>query len=130
MTDSKIESAKRLLAGGVPPKDVAKSLGVSIPTLYRWVPAAAHAKRAIFFPLVSRTPTRADVDISCPLRRTLYGLDLTDRSLAYDLSFRRLPPLATTPRTGRTGTATRLDGHRKIGERRPRAASIIELKDG
>jgi hypothetical protein len=26
MTDSKIESAKRLLAGGVPPKDVAKNL--------------------------------------------------------------------------------------------------------
>jgi hypothetical protein len=33
MTDSKIESAKKLLASGVPPKDVAKNLGVSIPTL-------------------------------------------------------------------------------------------------
>ena len=43
MTDSKIESAKKLLASGVPPKDVAKDLGVSIPTLYRWVPASAHA---------------------------------------------------------------------------------------
>lgn len=43
MTDSKIESAKKLLASGVPPKDVAKNLGVSIPTLYRWVPASAHA---------------------------------------------------------------------------------------
>ena len=32
MTDSKIESAKKLLASGVPPKDVAKNLGVSIPT--------------------------------------------------------------------------------------------------
>jgi DNA invertase Pin-like site-specific DNA recombinase len=42
MTDSKIESAKKLLASGVPPKDVAKNLGVSIPTLYRWVPASAH----------------------------------------------------------------------------------------
>jgi DNA invertase Pin-like site-specific DNA recombinase len=30
MTDSKIESAKRLLASGVPPKDVANNLGVSI----------------------------------------------------------------------------------------------------
>lgn len=39
MTDSKIASAKRLLAGGVPPREVAKNLGVSIPTLYRWVPA-------------------------------------------------------------------------------------------
>jgi DNA invertase Pin-like site-specific DNA recombinase len=43
MTDSKIESAKKLLASGVPPKDVAKNLGVSVPTLYRWVPASAQA---------------------------------------------------------------------------------------
>ena len=41
MTESKIESAKILLASGIPPKDVAKNLGVSIPTLYRWVPASA-----------------------------------------------------------------------------------------
>lgn len=40
MTDSKIESAKKLLANGVPPRDVAKNLGVSVPTLYRWIPAA------------------------------------------------------------------------------------------
>lgn len=26
-----------------PPKDVAKNLGASIPTLYRWIPASAHA---------------------------------------------------------------------------------------
>jgi hypothetical protein len=32
MTDSKVESAKKLLASGVPPKDAAKNLGVSIPT--------------------------------------------------------------------------------------------------
>jgi DNA invertase Pin-like site-specific DNA recombinase len=42
MTASKIESAKKLLSSGVPPKDVAKNLGVSIPTLYRWVPASEH----------------------------------------------------------------------------------------
>jgi DNA invertase Pin-like site-specific DNA recombinase len=41
MTDSKIESAKKLLASGVPPRDVAKNLGVSVPTLYRWVPASS-----------------------------------------------------------------------------------------
>lgn len=41
MTDSKVESAKKLLANGVPPKDVAKNLGVSVPTLYRWVPASS-----------------------------------------------------------------------------------------
>jgi DNA invertase Pin-like site-specific DNA recombinase len=39
MTDSKIASAKRLLADGRLPKDVAADLGVSVPTLYRWVPA-------------------------------------------------------------------------------------------
>jgi DNA invertase Pin-like site-specific DNA recombinase len=43
MTDSKIESAKKLLASGVPPKDVAKNLGVSIPALYRWIPASGTA---------------------------------------------------------------------------------------
>ncbi len=40
MTDSKLESAKKLLENGIPPKDVAKDLGVSIPTLYRWLPAS------------------------------------------------------------------------------------------
>jgi DNA invertase Pin-like site-specific DNA recombinase len=43
MTTSKIESAKKLLADGMPPRDVAKDLGVSIPTLYRWVPASANS---------------------------------------------------------------------------------------
>jgi DNA invertase Pin-like site-specific DNA recombinase len=41
MTDSKIASARKLLSSGVPPKEVARNLGVSIPTLYRWVPASA-----------------------------------------------------------------------------------------
>lgn len=41
MTDSKIESAKKLLANGIPPRDVAKNLGISIPTLYRWIPASS-----------------------------------------------------------------------------------------
>ena len=40
MTESKIESAKKLLANGVPPRDVAMNLGVSGPTLYRWSPAS------------------------------------------------------------------------------------------
>jgi DNA invertase Pin-like site-specific DNA recombinase len=43
MTDSKIAVAKRLLADGIPTKDVAKDLGVSVPTLYRWLPAAERA---------------------------------------------------------------------------------------
>jgi len=39
MTESKIKSAKKLLASGVLARDVAKDLGVSLPTLYRWIPA-------------------------------------------------------------------------------------------
>ncbi len=35
MTPSKVNSAKALLKNGLPPRDVAKNLGVSIPTLYR-----------------------------------------------------------------------------------------------
>ena len=41
MTDSKIKAARRLLAGGTPPRDVAEDLGISVPTLYRWLPASA-----------------------------------------------------------------------------------------
>jgi transposase len=40
MTDSKIKSAKKLLENGILPKDVANDLGVSVATLYRWVPAS------------------------------------------------------------------------------------------
>ena len=41
MTPGKVESARKLLKGGMAPRDVAQNLGVSIPTLYRWVPAAS-----------------------------------------------------------------------------------------
>lgn len=40
MTTSKIESAKKLIASGSLPKDIAHNLGISIPTLYRWIPAS------------------------------------------------------------------------------------------
>src|SRR3990167_1536615 len=40
MTQSKIESAKQLLSSGTLPKDVAQNLGISVPTLYRWIPAS------------------------------------------------------------------------------------------
>ena len=39
MTEAKIRSARKLLNQGTPPREVANSLGVSVPTLYRWVPA-------------------------------------------------------------------------------------------
>ena len=41
MDSGKVEAAKHLLGSGVVPKDVAKSLGVSVPTLYRWVPGSS-----------------------------------------------------------------------------------------
>jgi DNA invertase Pin-like site-specific DNA recombinase len=40
MTDTKISAAKKLLQSGTPAKEVAENLGISIPTLYRWIPAA------------------------------------------------------------------------------------------
>jgi hypothetical protein len=40
MADGKIESAQKLLANGLPPGDVAKNLGGSVPTLYCWIPAS------------------------------------------------------------------------------------------
>jgi DNA invertase Pin-like site-specific DNA recombinase len=46
MTNSKIASAMKLLADGTPPRDVAKDLGVSIATLYRWLPASPVAETA------------------------------------------------------------------------------------
>ncbi len=41
MTGSKIAAARKLLDSGTPPKDVARNLGVSVATLYRWLPAGA-----------------------------------------------------------------------------------------
>jgi transposase len=43
MTDSKVQAARKLLASGTSPQEVAHSLGVSVPTLYRWVPASSRA---------------------------------------------------------------------------------------
>ena len=43
MTNSKIQSGKTLLDNGVPPPEVARNLGVSIPTLYRWLPGSEHS---------------------------------------------------------------------------------------
>ena len=40
MTPGTVESARKLLKGGMSSRDVALNLGVSIPTLYRWIPAA------------------------------------------------------------------------------------------
>ena len=41
ITKSKLKSAQKLLASGVLPKDVARDLAVSIPTLYRWIPVSS-----------------------------------------------------------------------------------------
>lgn len=42
MTEGKIKAAKKLLSSGVPARDVASNLGISVPTLYRWLPASTH----------------------------------------------------------------------------------------
>jgi DNA invertase Pin-like site-specific DNA recombinase len=41
MTEKKVTAARKLLSSGTPPREVAQSLGISVPTLYRWIPAAA-----------------------------------------------------------------------------------------
>lgn len=46
MTGGRIEAAGQLLAGGMPPREVARTLGVSVATLYRWLPASGHARPA------------------------------------------------------------------------------------
>lgn len=43
MTESKVEAAKKLFEAGTLPKDIAKNLGVSVPTLYRWLPASSRS---------------------------------------------------------------------------------------
>lgn len=48
MTDRKIAPARKPLADGVSPRDVAENLGVSVPTLYRRLPASERAGRTIF----------------------------------------------------------------------------------
>jgi DNA invertase Pin-like site-specific DNA recombinase len=41
MTPGKVESARTLLKDGMSPREVARNLDVSIPTLYCWVPASS-----------------------------------------------------------------------------------------
>lgn len=40
MTDSKLKAAKCLRDKGIPHKDIATDLDISLPTLYRWLPAS------------------------------------------------------------------------------------------
>ena len=46
MTDAKLQAARKLLASGEAPRDVAANLGISLPTLYRWIPASAREEIA------------------------------------------------------------------------------------
>ncbi len=43
MTDEKLNAARRLLESGTPAREVASAIGVSIPTLYRHIPAGQAA---------------------------------------------------------------------------------------
>ena len=45
MTPGQVESARKLLVAGMPPQVVARNLGVSVPTLYRGLPARGAGKR-------------------------------------------------------------------------------------
>lgn len=40
MTEDKINAVRELLASGTPVKDAASAVGVSVPTLYRWLPGS------------------------------------------------------------------------------------------
>ncbi|MEX3931639.1 hypothetical protein AB4Y32_07430 [Paraburkholderia phymatum] len=42
MADSKIASARKLLAGGVPLTDLASNPGMSVQAMYRWMSASAY----------------------------------------------------------------------------------------
>ena len=46
LTDSKLAAARKLLQDGASYREVAKNLGVTIPTLYRWVPAEGLQEQA------------------------------------------------------------------------------------
>lgn len=41
MTDDKIKAVRELLASGTPVKDAATAVGVSVPTVYRWLPGTS-----------------------------------------------------------------------------------------
>lgn len=41
MTDDKIKAVRKLLAAGTSVEDTAAAVGVSIPTVYRWLPGAS-----------------------------------------------------------------------------------------
>ena len=41
MTDDKLNAVRELLASGTTVKDAAEAVGVSVPTLYRWLPGSA-----------------------------------------------------------------------------------------
>jgi DNA invertase Pin-like site-specific DNA recombinase len=46
-TPDKLDAARKLLASGTPPKDVASVVGVSVPTLYRWLPASKSVRSRV-----------------------------------------------------------------------------------
>ena len=39
MTPKRLEAARKLLASGMPMREIAPAIGVSVPTLYRHLPA-------------------------------------------------------------------------------------------
>jgi DNA invertase Pin-like site-specific DNA recombinase len=76
MADSKIKSAKKLLASGVPPRDVATNFGVSIPTLYRWIPASSHLLLFVFACLMCIPCQRSEAQQDAPSTPACTSRDL------------------------------------------------------
>nr|WP_237491215.1 hypothetical protein [Malikia spinosa] len=56
MTASKIESAKKMLASGMPPREMAQNRGGAMPTLYRWLRPLARIGQ-----VQTGTPAEADL---------------------------------------------------------------------
>ena len=62
MTESKVASARKLLDNGTPRREVAEHLGVSLPTLYRWVPGASQ-EAATARIVVQKLPSQGCFDV-------------------------------------------------------------------
>ena len=78
MTDSKIESAKKLLASGVPPKDVARTLACR----FRRSTTGCQPPRTLsvlYFPFSETTPHRQDNEAFNLLLLSWYGKTHTSR---------------------------------------------------
>ena len=142
MTDSKIKSAKKLLASGVPPRDVATNLGISVPTLYRWIPASSHLLLFAFACFLCLPCHRSEAQQSAPSTPACTSRDLfaTPRFLtgpddfftvAYD--FRNSSDHDCSlgpPQYPPSFVPDRVEGHSPIGYKWPSEQIQLVLRPG